>query len=495
MTERGTMETAFRPVALLVSGRALAFAGTVCIPIVLARVFDQAEFGTYKQLFLIYTTLYLLAVSMAESLFYFLPLARRQGGRYTANAVVVLLTAGLGGLAGLTVLNDDVARWLGNPALARHLVMLGVYLTLTLGAAVLEIVMMSWHQYGWAALSYGLSDVFRAVCLIVPVLWFRQLEWLLAGAVLFAAVRFCVMAGYLIRQFGGEVRTDLRLLRAQLAYTLPFQAGAVLDIMHSSVHQYAVAARVDAATFAIYAVGCLQLPAVELLAGPACNVMMVQMGERRRDRPTDGVLTIWRETTRRLALVLFPLVGWVLVSARELIALLYTKTYLASVPIFMLWSLMMLFAVLQTDGVLRVYAETRYLLLLHVASLLIVLTSIGWFLFNFQLPGAVVATLLATGVAKGLGLVRVKRLLGVSLRRLLPWRSLASIGAAASVAGLAALAVNAQLDTEGPGLLLMTGLIYGGMYLASLLGTDTLTEAEKSALFGWVPRSVARLSS
>jgi O-antigen/teichoic acid export membrane protein len=495
MTERGTMETAFRPVAVLMSGRVLALVGTMCIPVVLARLFDRAEFGTYKQLFLIYATMYPLAISMAESLFYFLPLARDQGGRYAANAVLVLLTAGLGGLALLTLLDQDIARWLGNPALSPYLSMLGIYLTLTLGAAVLEIVLVSRHRYGWAALSYGLSDVLRAACLIVPAFWFHRLDWLLTGAVVFAGVRFCVMAYYLRREFAGEIGIHLGLLRTQLAYTLPFQASAVLGIMHLSAHQYAVSARVDAATFAIYAVGCLQLPAVDLVAGPAANVMMVQMGERRRDRRSDGVLTIWSETTRRLALVLFPLVGCVLVSARELILLLYTKNYEASVPIFMLWSLMMLFAVLQTDAVLRVYAETRYLLLLHVTALLAVVTSVGWFLSTFQLPGAVLATLLAAGLVKGLGLVRVKRLLGARMRQLLPWRSLASIGAAAGTAGLAALAVNTRLDIAGPSLLLVTAFVYGGVYLAMLLGMDTLTEAEKLTLVGWLPRRVARLPS
>lgn len=59
----------FRPAIILMSGRTLAFVASFAMPIVLVRLFSQSEFGTYKQLFLIYTTLYAVAqCGLAESL-------------------------------------------------------------------------------------------------------------------------------------------------------------------------------------------------------------------------------------------------------------------------------------------------------------------------------------------------------------------------------------------------------------------------------------------
>ena len=66
---------------LLVAGRTVGFAAAFAIPVVLARIFDQAAFGTYKQLFLIYATLYGLAqLGAAESLYYFVPREPAAGG-------------------------------------------------------------------------------------------------------------------------------------------------------------------------------------------------------------------------------------------------------------------------------------------------------------------------------------------------------------------------------------------------------------------------------
>ena len=82
-------ESVFRPALLLMSGRTLAFAATFFVPVVLARIFDPAQFGTYKQLFLIHSSAYLVAqLGMATSLYYFLPSASQEAGRYVANSML-----------------------------------------------------------------------------------------------------------------------------------------------------------------------------------------------------------------------------------------------------------------------------------------------------------------------------------------------------------------------------------------------------------------------
>ena len=89
----------------------------------LARILDQAEFGTYKQLFLIAATLYGVGqLGMAESLYYFLPRAppSRAGAGYVANALGALAVGGLACLVALALGGGALSRWLGNPALADY---------------------------------------------------------------------------------------------------------------------------------------------------------------------------------------------------------------------------------------------------------------------------------------------------------------------------------------------------------------------------------------
>jgi O-antigen/teichoic acid export membrane protein len=76
---------------MLMSGRAIAFAVTFFVPAVLSRIFSQAEFGTYKQFYLITYTLYGLGqLGLAECLFYFLPADPANAARYAMNSLVML---------------------------------------------------------------------------------------------------------------------------------------------------------------------------------------------------------------------------------------------------------------------------------------------------------------------------------------------------------------------------------------------------------------------
>ena len=245
---------------MLIAGRTLAFTVSFLIPVVLVRVFDQEMFGTYKQVFLIYAILYgITQLGMAESLYYFIPQRAADGGKFVLNSVVTMGVAGLACLGALAALSSSIARWVGNPGLAAYVVPIGIFLLLMLMTASLEISMIARKQYRKAAYVYAISDLVRSLFLIVPVLLLKSLEWLLAGAIAFAALRLVYTLWYLRREFGHELAFDWPSLRRQFAYVLPFEMAIIVEILQANYHQYAVSSHYGAVVFAIYSVGCLAI--------------------------------------------------------------------------------------------------------------------------------------------------------------------------------------------------------------------------------------------
>jgi O-antigen/teichoic acid export membrane protein len=427
-----------RAALLLVAGRTVGFVAAFAIPVVLARTFDQAAFGTYKQLFLIYATFYGLAqLGAAESLYYFVPRSPDEAGRRVGNALVTLSLTGLACFTGLYLGRFAIAASLSNAALASELPLLGLFLGFMLIGAAFEIVMVSRKEHTSGAGVYAASDVVRTALFLVPAFVVGSLRSVLAGAVVFAGLRLVAMLAYFWREFGRGFRIDTTLWRSQLAYALPFALAVGIEVVQVNYHQWVVAARFDAATFAIYAVGCLQIPLIDLVYTSTCNVMMVRMAELARDgdvSATNAVLSLWHDTTARLASIFFPLAAVLMLTAHSVIVLLFTASYVASVPVFLVWCLMLLPSAFAVDGVLRVYAQTRFLLVMNIVRLLIVAGLIGWFISTWGLIGAVLVTLAGTTIVKAAALVRIAKLMHVGFAEVLPWKRLAIQAACAAAA-------------------------------------------------------------
>ena len=490
MSENQTDST-FKPALLLTSGRIVAFLATFFIPVVLVRVFDPVDFGTYKQLFLIYTTIFYAAqFGMAESLYYFMPLDPALSSRYVINSMVALAAAGVVCLGLITAGGFQLSHVLNNDAISGYAFLLGTYTLLMMVSAALEIAMIARKHYLWASATYAASDTLRAILLVLPALVFSRLDWLMVGAVTYAFTRCVVLLVYLRSDFRGGMRADWTCFRRQLRYAIPFGLAIIVGILQTNLHQYAVSHYFDVATFAIYAVGCLQIPVVDFIMTPASSVMMVRMSERIGQGRADGLIAMWHDMSRKMALMFVPLVALLLLNAHNIIVLLFTERYLASVPIFMVWSTAILFAILPTDAVLRVFAQTRFLLVLNIISLVLLALGIRWFLFKFDLIGAVVITVLTAALSKGLALLKVKSLLGVPMRGLLPWSSLTRIVIAAAAACIPALVLQSQLRLPALAILPITGVVYSSIFLVLILILGALTEDEVLSMTGWAQKFV-----
>lgn len=476
----------FRPVMVLMSGRMLGFIAAFVIPVVLARVFDQSDFGTYKQLFLIHATLFAFAqLGMAESLYYFLPMAGRNGGAYILNAMGLMGAAGLLCALALWGLAEPISALLNNPSLALYLPYIGLYLLLILLGVILEIVLTVQKQHFGASVSYAGTDLARAVLFVAPVLWVADLGWLMSGALTFALLRVAVTLVFLKQSRTITLRTDKRFLRQHLAYALPFGAAGMIEVLQLNFHLYAVSYYFDAATFAIYAVGCLQVPLIDILMTSTSNVMMINMRHQVIQQDLAGALATWLDAVRKISFLLFPLVSLLLLTAPLLIVLLFGESYRASIPVFMVWSASTILVCLLTDGVMRVFAQNRYLIIQNILRLLIVMSLIHVFLERWQLIGAVLVTTLAAVIVKGVALYRVSQLLQVPLSGLLPYQSQLRTLFICALASLPCLLLIKSMLLSGIAALFAISAVFTLSYLALLLWFGPLTREEKSQMLTW----------
>jgi O-antigen/teichoic acid export membrane protein len=464
MTFKLRLDSISGPAFRLVAGRVIGGVVSVAIPVALARTLMPAAFGTYKQLFLIYMTLYGVAqLGAAESLYYFVPKKPAEAARSIANSLATLTLVGAVCLTALYLTRDRVAIWMGNPAIASELPLLALFLTLTLISAAFEIVIVSRNEPAKAAMVYAASDITRTLSFVIPAILFHSLHAVLIGGVVYGAIRVTAMLGYFWSVFGRDLKLDGLLWWQQWAYALPFALAVGIDVVQANAHQWVVATRFDATAFAIYAVGCLQIPLVDLICTSTANVMMVKLAEVSA-RGEGSALKIWHDTTVKLASLMLPLAALLFLTAPAVIVVLFTKTYLASIPILRVWCLMVVPSAFAVDGVLRAHARTRFLLVMNVVRLIVIVGLVGWLISVFGIVGAVVATLVGTIVVKVMAIGQIASVMNVGVSEALPWKRLAITAVNAGVPLVPAWTV---MDVVSAPIVLNAALsvtVYGAFY-------------------------------
>jgi O-antigen/teichoic acid export membrane protein len=260
--------------------------------------------------------------------------------------------------------------------------------------------------------------------------------------------------------------------------------GSAFEVVQAQFHLYFVSYKTNAATFAVYAIACLNIPIVDYLATSAGNVLMVRMKELVRDQQT--LITVWRDTIRKLSILIFPLVGVLLVSADQFIVVLFTNQYEEAVPIFMVWVLGMAFSILPVDAALRVFAQTRALLVINLIRLAFV---IGLIVPAFQwigLIGPVAVTVVGILLGKLIGIVQISKVVEVRPLELMPIRSVARVMMIAAVAMIPAIVVAHNVTASPLVLLVISASVYLIGYMFVLIRSGELEATERAALSHWL---------
>ncbi len=431
-----------RPLLLArLAGACLTFA----VPLVLARILVPASYGTFKQGWLLSQTLQLvLPLGLTQSLYYFVPRDRAARDRYVAQTLWAIL--GVSALSAVLILAAGplVTERFRNPELGRDLPWVAVFTAFGLAGSPLDVAWNASGRTTAAALVRVATEAGRGAAMVAGAALTGSVTGVFAGIALASGVRAVACAAVLLRAHGA--RFDRTTLRRQAAYAIPFGLAFLLIVPQQQYHQYAVAAAVGAAAFAIYSVGTFQLPVVDVLYTPVSELLQIALAEADgAGRPPRAGLVLFQEAVLQLSFAFVPLTGLLLVAGPEVITFLFSPRYAEAGSIFRLAVVSVALAALPLDGVMRARAQNRFMLVLSGAKLALTVALVTGGLRLLGPKGALLGWIAAETVARAAMLVRTARLFEVPLRGVLPVRALArqltATAAASPVAWLALRAV------------------------------------------------------
>jgi O-antigen/teichoic acid export membrane protein len=476
-----------------VFAKTLAFAFSFVLPLLLVRRLSQGDFGIYKQVFLVAGTgTALFSLSFGTSAFYFLPRGQERQTSVIFNILLFNLCAG--GLAFLLLLffPQVLAGVFNSSELIPYAPYIGFIVLLWVFSFFLEVVAVA-HQEMRAATLFIISAQFTKTALLLSAaLLFGSVQALIYAVIVQALLQTVILFLYLRSRFPGFWGGfDWHVMRKQLAYALPLGCYGLLWTAQVDLHNYFVSHYFGAAAFAVYAVGCFDLPLVGILAESVGSVMLPRVSYLQKQQESREIILLTFRAMRKLAAVYFPLYALLMVTGREFIAFLFTERYAESWPIFAINLTLIPFNILVLDSITRAYAEHRYYLLKVRAAFVVVLVAALWFgTAHFGLRGAVGAVVAAGLAERGVVTLKFGRVLGVAWRDIRLLKDVGKLALATVAAAAAAAAARLTVLGAKPFVVLaVCGVVFALTYLALLLALRIPDDDE----FGVLRREAARL--
>jgi O-antigen/teichoic acid export membrane protein len=408
--------------AWILIAKIIGFALTIAVPLLLARQLSQTEFGLYKEVFLVLMTAgAILPFGFGMSAYYFLPREAADSPRRSGVVLNILLfyaTVGFCAAAFLLVFPQSLAWLFKNPQMAEFAPALGAAIALWIFSAFLEHLVIANQESRLTLVFLVFSQASKAALFIAAALTFGTVKSLIWAAIVQGALQTVVLFVYIGARFSGFRRAwSPALFREQFFYVLPFALSGWLNTAQTDTHNYFVSRRFTPAEFAVYSVGCFELPLVSILAEAVGSVLIPLMSRLSSVDARREIVETMARVTRKLALVYFPLYAFLMITADTFITTLFTENYAASVPIYRLNLTLLPFAILALDPVTRSYKEIGYYLLkIRLVLFIFMLVALWFATSNFGLLEVNAVVVVVALVERVFATAKVARTIGFEKR-------------------------------------------------------------------------------
>ena len=267
------------------------------------------------------------------------------------------------------------------------------------------------------------------LCVIGAALVLKTPEAAVTGTVIAAFLVVLPAIFLMYRTSGGQTyRPDRDNIIAQLKYSIPLGAAFMIGGLQIAVDKVIVSSMCSPGEFAVYANGAIEIPIVGIVTASVMAILLPEFVELHKSGHFSKLLTLWRGAISRTSILMFPVMIYLFIMSDEVIRLLFSDKYIASVVPFRIY-LLFLIARVTNFGSVEMAANKNKLMLLITGSSLIVNIALSIFLVSmFGYIGAAIGTVITTYFFSiPFHLAVYRKILNTSILKLLPGRKLAMV--------------------------------------------------------------------
>lgn len=377
-------------------GSLSSFALAIISAAILSRYFEKEEYGTYRQIVYVYSTLLVIFTAGLPRVFgYFLPRYSIEEGKTIVSKITKLLFfAGMLFSLFLFSFSGLIADLLNNKELSYGLKIFApipMFLLPTLG---LGGIFATYKITIYTAIYNTLSRLIMLLSIVAPVIFFDgSHKHAIYGWVVASILTFFVAYYFQSIPFKNIVRNETNLKYKEIfSYSIPLVVASLWGIAIKSSDQFYISRYFGSEVFAEFSNGFIELPFVTMVTASASAILMPLFSKIiHENNGKDELLRVWKSVLLKSAYIIYPIVIFCMFNATEIVSLIYSDAYVGSAVYFQMRMFLNFFNIVVFAPLIFAMGETKFYAYTHAFIAMIIWFG-GWVIVNYFKSPIIIAS-------------------------------------------------------------------------------------------------------
>lgn len=406
-------------------GQFFSFAIGIVTPMILSRFFNKSDYGTYKQVMYIYSTLLaVFSFGLPRAYSYFIPRVSEGESKDVIRKITKIFNViGFSFAIVLFLGSQFIAELLNNKDLEFALKVFSPTPLFLLPVMGLDCILASYKRTKLLAVYTISTKIFTVICIVAPVILFN-------GTYVHALIGFDVasflsllLAQYLrnIPSKGVEIEKTTVSYKQIISYSTPLIVASLWIMMFQSANQFFVSRYYGNEVFAEFSNGFMDFPVIPMVVGSVATVLMPYFS-RLADNSLDDIKIVWTRSMLKSVKITYPIVVFCIMFANLVMTCFYGVQYAGSSPYFVVKSVEGLFIVIPFYPIILALGRTKDYSRIHMIMALAIFP-FEYIIVLFALPAVAIGAVyvLCSIIKVILQFYIVGRVLKVKASELIPF--------------------------------------------------------------------------
>lgn len=333
-------------------GSFFSFGFTIASSMILSRYFSKFDYGTYKQVIYIYTTLLVVfTLGLPKTYSFFLPRVDISEAKTVINKITKILLI-FGFLFSMILFfgSDFIAGVLNNSELAYSLKLFSPVPFFMLPTMGLEGILSSFKVTKFMAIYTFIIKFFSFLCIALPVILFDiNYEGAIIGFVISSFISFLLsiyFRNYPLKNV--DSKPTMVTYKQIFEFSIPLLFASVWSILMSSSDQFFISHYFGSEVFAEFSNGSTPLPFIDIIITSTAIVLSPIYSKLSNNNLNvkDEIFPIWDSVLQKTIKLIYPILIFSCFFSSSILDILYGSKYQSAYLYFIIFNFLFFFKII-----------------------------------------------------------------------------------------------------------------------------------------------------